>query len=70
MIKIIILIGFSLIIYNLGTALFHLVSKKGSSKKLLTALALRVAFSIVVFCLILLAHLGGMIEPTGISLPN
>ena len=42
MIKILILIAFGLIIYNMGKALFNLVSSKGSSKNLLKALALRV----------------------------
>ena len=70
MIKILILLAFGLIIYNLAKALFNLVSSKGSSKKLLKALALRVTFSILLFCLILIAHFAGFIDPTGISLPN
>ena len=70
MIKILILIAFGLIIYNLGKALFNLVSSKGNSKNLLKALALRVLFSILLFCMILIAHFTGFIDPTGISLPN
>ena len=70
MIKILILITFGLIIYNLGKALFNLVSSKGSSKNLLKGLALRVLFSILLFCMILIAHFAGFIDPTGISLPN
>ena len=68
MIKFVIFIGFGLVIYNLGTALFHLVSKKGSSKKLLGALAMRVAISVAIFALIIIAHLLGLIEPTGIQM--
>ena len=49
MIKILILIAFGLIIYNMGKALFNLVSSKGNSKNLLKALALRVLFSISLF---------------------
>jgi hypothetical protein len=70
MIKILILFAFCLIIYNLAKALFNLVSSKGSSKKLLKALALRVTFSILLFCIILIAHFAGFIDPTGISLPD
>ena len=70
MIKILILIAFGLIIYNMGKALFNLVSSKGSSKNLLKALALRVLFSVLLFCMILIAHLAGFIDPTGVSLTN
>ena len=70
MIKILILIAFGLIIYNMGKALFNLVSSKGSSKNLLKALAFRVLFSILLFCMILIAHFAGFIDPTGVSLTN
>jgi len=70
MIKILILIAFGLIMYNLGKALFNLVSSKGNSKNLLKALAFRVLFSILLFCMILVAHFAGFIDPTGISLTN
>jgi len=66
MFKFFIFFGFVLIIYNLGTALFHLVSSKGSSKKLIKALAMRVCFSILVFISILLAYYFGLIEYTGV----
>ena len=70
MIKILILIAFGLIIYNMGRALFNLVSSKGSSKNLLKALAFRVLFSVLLFCMILIAHFAGFIDPTGVSLTN
>ena len=70
MIKILILIAFGLIIYNMGKALFNLVSSKGSSKNLLKALVLRVLFSVLLFCMILIAHFAGFIDPTGVSLTN
>ena len=70
MINILILIAFGLIIYNMGKALFNLVSSKGSSKNLLKALAFRVLFSVLLFCMILIAHFAGFIDPTGVSLTN
>ena len=70
MIKILIFIAFGLIIYNMGRALFNLVSSKGSSKNLLKALAFRVLFSVLLFCMILIAHFAGFIDPTGVSLTN
>ena len=54
----------------MGKALFNLVSSKGSSKNLLKALALRVLFSVLLFCMILMAHFAGFIDPTGVSLTN
>tara|TARA_B100000963_G_C22625047_1_gene671905 strand:+ start:222 stop:440 length:219 start_codon:yes stop_codon:yes gene_type:complete len=68
MVKMVIFIGFGLVVYNLGVALYHLVGSKGSSKTLLRALAMRVAISILIFSLIITAHLLGLIEPTGIKL--
>jgi hypothetical protein len=66
MFKLFIIAAFILIIYNLGSALFHLVSSKGNSKKLIKALALRVSFSILIFLSILLAYYLGFIEYTGV----
>jgi hypothetical protein len=70
MVKVAILFGFILVIFNLANGLFHLVSKKGNSKKLLKALAFRVLFSILIFLLIISAHFFGYIEPTGINLTS
>ncbi len=66
MFKIIVIIGFGLIIFNLGFALFHLISSKGSSQKLVKSLALRVTFSIVLFVLILISNYFGLIDSKGI----
>tara|TARA_E500000331_G_scaffold15522_1_gene13563 strand:- start:897 stop:1103 length:207 start_codon:yes stop_codon:yes gene_type:complete len=68
MFKIIVLIGFGLIVLNLGFALFHLISSKGSSQKLVRSLALRVAFSILLFILILVSNYFGLIDSKGIPL--
>tara|TARA_S200000501_G_C20777662_1_gene723458 strand:- start:453 stop:659 length:207 start_codon:yes stop_codon:yes gene_type:complete len=68
MFKIIVLIGFGLIVFNLGFALFHLISSKGSSQKLVRSLALRVAFSILLFILILVSNYFGLIDSKGIPM--
>ncbi len=65
--KIIIAIGFILIIASLGSALFFLMRDKGTSNRTVHALALRVGFSIVLFLLLLLANRLGWIQPTGIA---
>jgi len=66
MFKIIVIVGFGLIVFNLGFALFHLISSKGNSQKLVRSLALRVTFSIVLFILILVSNYFGLIDSTGI----
>ncbi len=66
MFKIIVIIGFGLIIFNLGYALFHLISSRGSSQKIVKSLALRVTFSIILFVLILVSNYFGLVDSTGI----
>lgn len=64
--KIIISVGFILIIASLVSALVFLMKDKGKSNRTVTALALRVGFSIVLFALLLTAHYFGLIQPTGL----
>ncbi|MEO8598245.1 MAG: twin transmembrane helix small protein [bacterium] len=64
--KIIIAIGFILIIASLVSALVFLMKDKGKTNRTVTALALRVGFSIALFMLLLGAHYFGLIQPTGL----
>ena len=64
--KIIVAIGFILIIASLGSALFFLMKDKGKSNRTVQALTLRVGFSVTLFILLLLAYKFGWIQPTGI----
>ncbi|MEO6354418.1 MAG: twin transmembrane helix small protein [Oxalobacteraceae bacterium] len=64
--KTIIAIGFILIIASLASALIFIMKDKGKSNRTVTALALRVGFSIALFALLLVAHYFGLIQPTGI----
>ncbi|WP_373990608.1 twin transmembrane helix small protein [Duganella sp. BuS-21] len=64
--KIAVAIAFILIIGSLGAAFFFLMRDKGRSNNTVYALALRVALSITLFLLILLAYRLGYIHPTGI----
>jgi hypothetical protein len=64
--KIFVAIAFILIIGSLGSALIFLMRDKGRSTRTMKALATRVAFSISLFLLILLANYFGWIQPTGI----
>lgn len=64
--KILIAVAFILILGSLASALVFLMKDKGKSNRTVTALALRVGFSIALFILILLAYNQGWIQPTGI----
>ncbi len=64
--KIAIAIAFILILGSLGSALFFLMRDKGRSNNTVRALAVRVALSITLFLLILLAYKLGYIQPKGI----
>lgn len=64
--KIVIVIGFILIIASLVSALIFLMKDKGKTNRTLTALTLRVEFSIALFALLLTAYYFGLIQPTGI----
>jgi hypothetical protein len=65
--KIIISIAFILILSSLGLALVFLMRDQGKTNRTVNALALRVAFSIALFLLLLLAYYFNWIQPKGIS---
>jgi cytochrome bd-type quinol oxidase subunit 2 len=62
-IKILVIIVLFAIVGSLGSALFHLSSGKGDSKKMAKALTVRVGLSVVLFILLMLAYYNGLIEP-------
>ncbi len=64
--KILVAIGFILILASLGSALVFLMRDKGRSNRTVQALALRVGFSVLLFVLLLVAYQMGWIQPTGI----
>ncbi len=65
MTRLLILAGFLAIVLSLGSALFHLTRGKGDSKKVARALTIRVALSILLFVLLLVAWQLGWIQPHG-----
>ena len=62
----VVVVAFILIVASLVSALIFVMKDKGKSDRAVTALALRVGFSITLFLLILLAYKLGWIAPTGI----
>ena len=68
-IKILVIVALGAIVFSLGSALFHLSSGKGDSKKMARALTVRVGLSLALFILLMLAWYFGLITPHGIP-PN
>jgi hypothetical protein len=55
------------IILSLANALYHLSSGRGDSGKMLRALTVRVALSLVLFALLMIAWRVGLITPRGLQ---
>ncbi|MFZ9708177.1 MAG: twin transmembrane helix small protein [Steroidobacteraceae bacterium] len=53
------------IVASLGSALFHLMTDRGDSKKMVRALTVRVALSVGLFLLLMAAWALGLIQPLG-----
>lgn len=67
LIKILIVACLIGIVASLGSGLFHLVNDKGESKKMVTALTVRIVLSVALFILLFIAWSQGMIQPHGIA---
>ncbi len=62
-IKILVIVMLVAIVGSLGSALFHLSSGKGDSRKMARALTVRIGLSVVLFSLLMLAWWMGYISP-------
>jgi Protein of unknown function (DUF2909) len=67
LIRLVLLALLAAIVISLGVALFHLGSGKGDSKKLLRALTIRIALSVLLFALLMIAWRAGLITPRGLT---
>ncbi len=65
-IKILVIVMLVAIVGSLGSALFHLSSGKGDSRKMARALTVRIGLSVVLFILLMLAWYNGLISPHGL----
>jgi hypothetical protein len=63
MIKVLIVLTLAAIVASLFSGLFHLVKDEGRSKRMVNALTVRIALSVLLFILLFVAWRGGMIEP-------
>jgi cytochrome bd-type quinol oxidase subunit 2 len=66
MIKFLIVVIFIAILISLGTGFFSLMNDKGQSKRMVNALTVRVALSVLLFVLLFAAWYTGQIQPHGI----
>ena len=55
------------IVASLSVALYHLATDRGESKKLVRSLTVRVALSVALFLLLMLAWRLGLIRPHGLA---
>ncbi len=66
--KILVVVGFlALILWNLGAGLYYMLSDKGQSKRTVNALTKRIALSVALILLVMLAHYMGWIEFHGVG---
>lgn len=63
MIKVLIVLTLAAIVASLFSGLFHLVKDEGQSKRMVNALTVRVALSVLLFILLFVAWRAGLIEP-------
>lgn len=67
MIKLLIVLVLVAIVASLGSGLFHLVKDEGKSQRMVNALTLRIALSVLLFVLLFIAWRGGLIAPHGVN---
>jgi succinate dehydrogenase/fumarate reductase cytochrome b subunit len=66
--KTLLIIGFLvLILWNLGAGLYYMLVDKGQTKRTVNALTRRIALSVALILLVILAIFMGWIEPHGIG---
>ncbi|MET0496973.1 MAG: twin transmembrane helix small protein [Steroidobacteraceae bacterium] len=67
LIKILIVACLLGIVASLFSGLFHLVSDKGQSNRMINALTVRIVLSVALFVLLFVAWRMGMLQPHGIG---
>ncbi len=66
LVKIAVVIVLFIILISLGSGLFFMIRDKGQSDRTIKALTLRIALSVGLFLLLLIAYATGLITPHGI----
>ncbi|QYR54016.1 twin transmembrane helix small protein [Lysobacter soyae] len=66
--KLVLIVGFLIVIlWNLGAGLYYMLTDKGQSKRTVNALTRRIAFSVAMILLVILAIYMGWITPHGVG---
>lgn len=66
--KLVLIVGFLIVIlWNLGAGLYYMLVDKGQSKRTVNALTRRIAYSVVMILLVILAIYMGWITPHGVG---
>jgi len=66
--KTLVVVGFlALIVYNLGAALFYMLTDRGESKRSVNALTRRIGLSIALIALVALGIATGVVQPHGVG---
>lgn len=68
-IRLIVIVFFIAIVYNLGAALYYMMHDKGDGTRMAWALTRRIGLSVLLIVLVMLGIWTGLIEPHGIY-PN
>ncbi len=66
-VRILVVVVLLAIVASLGSALYHLASGHGDSKKMVRALTLRISLSVALFLLLMIAWYFGLITPHGLG---
>lgn len=67
LLRIVIVVAFLVILVSLGSALYHLYRGESDSTQMLRALTVRIALSLALFALIMIAWWAGLITPVGLQ---
>jgi succinate dehydrogenase/fumarate reductase cytochrome b subunit len=65
--KVVIVLAFVAIVYNLGAGLYFMMTDKGQSDRTVNALTRRILISVVLFALVGIGIWMGWISPHGVS---
>ncbi len=64
--RLIVIVFFIAIVYNLGAALYFMMNDTGDGKRMAWALSRRIGLSVLLIVLVMIGIWTGMIEPHGI----
>lgn len=65
--KIALVIMFLVVVFNLGQALYYMTTDRGKSKRTANALTRRIALSLVLIFMVIVAIAAGWIHPHGVG---